>query len=241
MVVFTCMLGSQGKPALLPVISTVVEGSAAAQVGLQVGDRIKVADGEPVATFEQLRPILQRSSGQVVELRVQRGDNTLSLRPRLGTIQMEGRPVGYLGVHVTERTHSRLGVAATAAEAARMTWSAITETVHGIARAITTGQGTENFAGIVGITQLAGQAAAAGGSSILTLIAILSANLALMNLLPIPVLDGGAFLFCLAEWVRGRPASPRVEALATRTGAATVAAMFMLSTLHDLAGLIGRL
>lgn len=69
------------------------------------------------------------------------------------------------------------------------------------------------------------------------LTAILSINLALMNLLPVPVLDGDAFLFCLLEWVRGRPAPERVRDLATRTGAATIASLFALSTVHDLAGL----
>jgi len=68
------------------------------------------------------------------------------------------------------------------------------------------------------------------------LTAVLSINLALMNLLPIPVLDGGAFLFCLVEWLRGRPAPDHVQDLATRMGATAIAGLFMLTTLHDLAG-----
>ncbi len=77
------------------------------------------------------------------------------------------------------------------------------DTVNSANKAVTKGRGTENFAGVIGVTQLAGQAAVVGDSSIFSLIAILSGNLALLNLLPIPVLDGGALLFCAAAWFRG--------------------------------------
>ena len=121
--------------------------------------------------------------------------------------------------------------------AAGQTWFALSDTVAGITHAVTTGHGTQNFAGVIGITQLAGQAAVAGDTSVIRLIAILSANLALMNLLPIPVLDGGALLFCAIEWARGRPLPSQLRDFATRTGIATILAMFLLSVLHDLSGL----
>ena len=108
-------------------------------------------------------------------------------------------------------------------------------TVTGIVGTITKGQGAGQFTGMLGVAHLAGVAAASGPIQLLALTAVLSINLALMNLLPIPVLDGGAFLFCLFEWVAGRPASARVQELATRTGVAAIAGLFALSTFHDLA------
>jgi regulator of sigma E protease len=90
---------------------------------------------------------------------------------------------------------------------------------------------------MIGVAHLAGEAAQAGGDTFLTLIAVLSINLALLNLLPIPVLDGGAFLFCFYEWVRGRPAPERVQDFATRGGVAVIMTLFAYTTLHDLAGL----
>ena len=94
--------------------------------------------------------------------------------------------------------------------------------------------GNPELAGVIGIVQLAGQAALAGDTSIFTLIAILSANLALMNLLPVPVLDGGAFLFCAAEWVCGRPISVKLQDFTTRAGTFAMATLFMLAMMHNL-------
>jgi regulator of sigma E protease len=107
--------------------------------------------------------------------------------------------------------------------------------VQGITKVVLTGQGTENVAGVVGVVQLAGQVVQEGTGSFLALIAILSANLALMNLLPIPVLDGGTLLFCAAELVLRRPLPARAQAFGTRAGVATLASLFMFTTLHDLA------
>ena len=99
------------------------------------------------------------------------------------------------------------------------------------------GQDAGNFRGIIGVAHLAGQAAQAGSDTLLTLMAVLSINLALLNLMPIPVLDGGAFLFCLVEWIRGRPAPARVQDFATRAGLTVILCMFFYTTVHDLAGL----
>ncbi len=236
-IVFAGLLAIQGRPALLPVAAFIAPNSAAAQTGLTVGDRIVAVAGRASATFEELRPVLQASPGKTLDLRILRDNTPLDLAPRLGSITLDGKVVGYLGVQVRARTYVHVAFKTALREAAQQTWGAIVDTIDGIAQAVTTGRGTENFAGVLGITQLAGQAAVAGDTSIFRLIAILSANLALTNLLPIPVLDGGAFLFCAAEWTRGRPVSAKLQDVATRTGVATMAAVFMLSMLHDLAGL----
>lgn len=243
--VFAALFGIDGTPSVLPVASTVEPGSAAAQAGLRPGDRIEAVRGEPVATFEDMRPLLQASPGHVVAIEDHRGSTRMVLSPRPGMTVQDRRIVGYLGAWSSKSARVRLGALATIEAAATSTWHAITDTARGVARAVTTGRGTENFAGVLGITQLAGEAARAGDSSIFKLIAILSANLAQMNMLPIPVLDGGAFLFCLIERVRGRPVSSRITNFATHTGVAAIATIFMLSMLHDLAGfglfrLLGR-
>jgi regulator of sigma E protease len=100
---------------------------------------------------------------------------------------------------------------------------------------VTTGKGAGHFTGMLGVAHIAGEVAASGTAQLLALTAVLSINLALMNFLPIPVLDGGAFLFCLVEWIRGRPTPEKVQDLATGTGIAALAGLFALSTLHDLA------
>ena len=176
--------------------------------------------------------MLQASAGKTLTFTVDRGVSTVDVSAALGSTTVDGQQVGFLGIQSTKRTYAHVSVPDAMAVAAGKTWHTIT----GIVGAVTTGQGTQNVAGVLGITQLAGQAAIAGDTSIFTLIAILSANLALMNLLPIPVLDGGALVFCAIEWLRGRPASLRLQDFATRTGIAAMATLFFLSMLHDLSG-----
>lgn len=235
-VVFAGLLAVQGRSAFLSVATVVVPGSAADSAGIEPGDRIVAADGTPVTTIDGLRRVLRTSAGGVVALQVLRGARRVVLFPRLGATMQDGRTVGLLGIQSKVSIHVRIGFVGTAATAAAQTWGAFIDTIHGVTQAVTTGRGTENFAGVLGITQLAGQAAVAGDSSIFTLIAILSANLALMNLLPVPILDGGALLFCVVELICGRPVPVRLQDFAAGAGVVLMATLFMLSMLHDLAG-----
>ena len=233
---FAIMLTTSGEPAVLPFASTIVPGSAAERAGFQPGDRILAMDNTHVAVFEDMRPFLNAGAGQAFRFQVERNGKVLDLSARLDPKQDGHRMVGFLGIHSTVVTKVVLAPAA-AIRATGKTWETIRDTITGINLAVTRGQGTENFAGVVGIAQLAGDAAGQGAATFLALIAILSANLALMNLLPIPVLDGGALLFCLAEVVMRRPLPARVQAAATGLGVAALATMFMLITVHDLDGL----
>jgi regulator of sigma E protease len=226
----------QGQTTVLPVVSSIVADSAAARAGFQPADRILAVSGQPVATFDELRPILQQHPGAELSFRVERHDEVVNLLARIGSKREGGREVGYLGIWSTEVSHRPLSVRGVALTALQDTWQVVADTGAGIGRLVSTGQGADNFAGVLEVAHLAGQAAVAGGASLVILTAVLSVNLALMNLLPIPVLDGGALLFCAVEWIRGRPAPPRVLDFATRSGAALIAMLFIASTLHDLAG-----
>ena len=234
---FAIMLTTSGEPAVLPFASSVAPGSAAERAGFQPGDRILAMDNTHVAVFEDMRPFLNAGAGQAFRFQVERNGKVLDLSARLDPKQDGHRMVGFLGIHSTVVTKVVLAPAAAIVRATGKTWETVRDTFTGITLAITRGQGTENFAGVVGIAQLAGDAAGQGAATFLALIAILSANLALMNLLPIPVLDGGALLFCLAEVVMRRPLPARVQAAATGLGVAALATMFMLITVHDLDGL----
>jgi regulator of sigma E protease len=220
----------------LPTVSTVEAGSAAEAAGFRPGDEIFAAAGTPVTTFDALRPILQNRPGAHVSFEIMRQGATINLTTALGTKIIDGRKIGYLGVSSRDIAHQAVSPARALEIALVRTWQVITDTASGIAGALSTGRGAGNFAGMLEVAHLAGQAAMTGIASLLVLTAVLSVNLALMNLLPIPVLDGGAFLFTAIEWVRGKPASPRILDFATRSGVAVIATMFFASTLHDLAG-----
>ena len=235
--VFAVMLATSGEPAVLPFASSVAPGSPAERAGFQRGDRIRAMGDTRVAVFEDMRPFLNAGAGQTFRFQVERDGQALDLSARLDPKQDGPRTIGFLGIHSTVVTKVVLAPAAAIVRATGKTWKTIRDTITGITLAVTRGQGTENFAGVVAIAQIAGDAAGQGTATLLALIAILSANLALMNLLPIPILDGGALLFCLAEVILRRPLPARVRAAATGLGVAVLATMFMLTTVHDLDGL----
>jgi regulator of sigma E protease len=233
---YACILGVQGETTLLPVASTVLPGSPAAAAGIRPGDQILFVGGAPVTTFADVLSQLRSHPGQRITLTVRRDRQTIELTPRLEARAAGGRTIGFLGIEGHALGHQPLSLWQIALYAPARTWRVTVETVTGIAAALTTGQGANHFTGILGVTQLAGEAAATSTMTLLALTAVLSVNLALMNLLPIPVLDGGALLFCMIEWLRGRPAPVPVQDFATRVGAATIAACFAFFILHDLSG-----
>lgn len=176
--VFAGLLAIQGRPAFLLITTAVVPHSAAESFGFQMGDRIVAVQGEPVHVFDDIRPTRQASAGRTLRVEVSRGGGTVDLRPTLGSITLgDGRTVGFLGLQANKRTYVRLGFGETVSTAASKTWSTTIDTIHGITEAVTSGRGTQNFASVIGIAQLAGQTAVAGDTSIFTMIAILSANL----------------------------------------------------------------
>ncbi len=113
-----------------------------------MGDRISTAGDTPIETFDDLRPALQAAAGKVVTFRVDRYGSGVVLSAHLGSLDLDGRIVGFLGIEANRRAFlSETPVEALSA-AIRKTWHAISDTVVGIARAVTTGQGTQNFAGV---------------------------------------------------------------------------------------------
>lgn len=233
--VFALLLAVVGEPGFLPVASTVVASSAADRAGFHVGDRVLTMDGRKIATFEDMRPGLRANPDKTLHLTIERAGQSLDLFPHLAAVQEDGKTIGLLGIKSLEPFHQPLSAPQIAVRAVGKTWQAIKDTVQGITKVVLQGQGTENVAGVVGVAQLTGQVAQEGIGPFLALIAILSANLALMNLMPIPVLDGGALLFCAAELVLRRPLPSRAQAFCTRAGVAVLGTLFMLTTLHDLA------
>jgi regulator of sigma E protease len=227
----------QGMPIFLPVASSVVPGSPAAVAGFRPGDRILAVDQIPVGSFDALGPILENHPGQKLKFVVDRHGVMVALTATLDSQPAGSRQVGYLGIWSNVAARQKMGLGRAVMTASQRTWQVLTQTLQGIGRALTTGHGASNFRGVIGVAHLAGEAAAAGGDTVLTLMAVLSINLALMNLLPIPVLDGGALLFCFFEWIRGRPAPDPVQDLATRAGLIVIMCLFLYSTVHDLAGL----
>jgi regulator of sigma E protease len=149
----------------------------------------------------------------------------------------DGQRVGLLGIRggAVEYRHLPFGVALWAG--VQQTWTVTSETVQGIVQMIDGTRGTQDLGGPLRIAQLSGQVAELGLMNLVSFIAVLSINLGLINLFPIPVLDGGHLLFYLAEAIRGRPLPPRALEYGFRAGLAVLASLFVFATWNDLSNI----
>ncbi len=248
-VLFTALFAGQGRPvpALTPVIGDVAADSAASRAGLMAEDAIQSIDGEPTSHFADLQRIVSAHPAQQLVLVVRRADRTLTLPVTTGVRTVGGKEVGLLGV--TNKTiYEPLSLPAALWGGIAQTWSVTAQTFQGVWQMLSGQRGTEDLGGPLRIAQLSGQVAQLGLASLVSFIAVLSVNLGLINLFPIPVLDGGHLLFYLAEAVRGRPIPARAQEYGFRAGLALLAALFVFATWNDLthiglfrwvAGLIG--
>jgi len=237
MVLFGALFASMGAPVALPVVGGVLPGDAAAQAGMQTNDRIDSVAGQAVQNFGDIQRIIEARPDQTLPIVVTRGNQTMTLQVHTGVQVSDGKRLGLLGIRggAVEYRHLPLNIALWAG--VQQTWTVTAETVQGIAQMIDGTRGTQDLGGPLRIAQLSGQVAELGLTSLVTFIAVLSVNLGLINLFPIPVLDGGHLLFYLAEAIRGRPLPQRALEYGFRAGLAVLASLFIFATWNDLSNI----
>ena len=238
MVLFALLFATVGRPVTQPVAGDVLADSAAARAGLQVDDRIVAIGGSPIGSFEDIQRIVAARPAERLTLTVQRGGATLDL-PVL-TDQRDaggGRMVGMLGIRGGKVDYQQLSLPAALWGGVVQTWQVTADTIASLGQMISGRRGTEDLGGPLRIAQLSGQVAQLGIASLISFIALLSVNLGLINLFPIPILDGGHLLFYFAEAVRGRPIPPRAQEYGFRAGLALLAMLFVFATWNDLSHL----
>jgi regulator of sigma E protease len=233
-VLFTGLYATIGRQVALPVVSEVMQFSAAAQAGLQPGDLIHSVDGAPVAYFEDLRRIIFSEPGRTVKLALRRGTQELVVPVHVAAETEDGVAVGKLGIQSGASETQALGPIAALGAGLTETWVVLWQTLMGLVRLVTTGAGVHELGGPIKIAQLSGQVAQLGLASLLNFIALLSINLGLVNLLPIPILDGGHLVFYAAEALRGRPLPARAQDYGYRIGFAIIASIFVVISFNDL-------
>lgn len=231
--------------ALVPhwdaVLASVFPGDPAAEAGLREGDRIVAIEGRAVESYMDLSDAIASSPEQPVRMLVQRGADTLALTvtPVAEQDPETGETTGRIGI-ASSVPRDRMGpIEATAyglEEAGR--WSV--EIVNVLARLVTGRESARNLGGPVMIGDLAGQFARAGLEHFLNFMAIFSINLAVLNLLPIPVLDGGHLLFLTIEGVRGRALSLKQRMRMSQVGLVIIVAIMVLALANDLLRLVER-
>ena len=237
-VLFAGLFATAGRPVSVPVIGEVMADSAAARAGLLAGDRVVTIGGAPVARFEDLQRIVAGSPDATLDVRVLRDGQERSVPVRTssreGTL---GRRMGVLGVKGGAAEFHRLDPLAAVAAGFAQTWDVTVQTVQGLGQMLTGQRSADELSGPLGIAQLSGQVASLGLASLISFIAVLSVNLGLINLFPIPILDGGHLVLYLVEALRGRPLPQRLQELGFRAGFAVLAGLFVFATWNDLSHL----
>ena len=233
--------------ALPPVIGDVVPGTPAARAGLASGDSFARIDGTPLTGWSDLLDRVSASPGKELRFEVVRGGKpmTFVLRPestsvrdpRTNTAQTVGR-IGAYNSTVSSREAMPAGRALTLA--ARQTWATSTTIVDVVRKLVTREVALDQLGGPIAITRASVAAAKSGLENLLGLIALLSVNVAVLNLLPIPILDGGQILINVAEAAKGTPFSTRTREYILRVGLVVILMIFVLSTFNDLKALLSR-
>ncbi len=231
---FFALFAAVGRPTTLPIVTDVLPGSAAATAGIVAQDRILSIAGTPIKSFEDLQQTIADHPDQSVDIRLMRAGRERVITPLIRSQKEDGRTVGLLGIKGGVVEYHRQSLPAAFAGGITETWKVTAETVKGVAQMIGGERGTGELGGPLRIAQLSGQVAALGIASLISFVAVLSVNLGLINLFPIPVLDGGHLLFYFFEALRGRPLPARAQEYGFRAGLALLVGLMVFATWNDL-------
>lgn len=240
-IVFFVMFVSVGRPVTEPIIGTVVEESAAEEAGLVPGDRILAIDGAEIDRFEDLQRIVPLGNGAPLRLTVQRDEQVLEIiaTPRVvDETDAFGNPQkrALLGVQSSGETRMmvRHNPITALGLSVQQTYVVVEGTFIAVGQMISGERGTEDLGGPIKIAKFSGQAAKSGFANFVIFMAILSINLGIINLFPVPLLDGGHLLFYAIEAIRGRPLSDQAQEWGLRFGLVLVLSLMVFVTWNDI-------
>lgn len=236
MAIMTALIYAQGVPSTDARIGQVNPGTAAATAGFRPGDVVTAVDGKPVANFSAMRDIVTASAGKALHFVVRRGSDDVYLDavPDLRVEQGKAGPVpvGQLGVQVAMQGTTLTRAVADAGETC---WNIVATTGRYVGGMIVGRERADQLSGPIGIASVAGQAARMGVGSVFSLITLLSVSIGLMNLMPVPLLDGGHLLYYAYEAVKGRPMSAGAQEFGFKVGLALVSLLMIFATYNDIA------
>jgi regulator of sigma E protease len=216
-----------------PVLETVVAGGAAERAGVQAGDRILAVDGAPIAGWEQLVKAIRAKPGVPIELTIRRASGQqLTMRVTPDTAQEGGAAVGKIGVGPFINVQYPAGPALW--QAGKKTWEMSVFTLEMLGRMVIGEVSLKNLSGPITIADYAGQSAQMGWMAYVSFIALISISLGVLNLLPVPVLDGGHLMYYIAEIIRGKPISDRALEIGQRIGMVVLFSLMAFAIYNDI-------
>lgn len=246
--IFSVTFSIYGKAISDPVVAEVMPSSAAAAAGVQPGDVLWALDGERVSTFDDVVRYVSVRPGVAIQVTVKRGDQNvdMTLTPRrVETTDRFGNKmeVGQIGIMTTAKSGNfrveKLNAVQSVKEAVKQTLNIVTGTYDYIHNIFAGRMSADQLGGPIRVAQASGQIATLGVAALLQLAAVLSVSIGLLNLMPIPVLDGGHLFLYAIEAVRGKPVSAHVQEIAFRVGMVMILSLMVFATWNDISRLIG--
>ncbi|MGX9759458.1 sigma E protease regulator RseP [Pseudomonas shahriarae] len=229
------------RPSLPPVLAELDPKGPAQAAGLKTGDRLLALDGQVLGDWQQVVDLVRVRPDTKIVLKVERDGAQIDVPVTLAVRGEAKAAGGYLGAGVkgVEWPPSMVrevsfGPLAAIGEGARRTWTMSVLTLDSLKKMLFGELSVKNLSGPITIAKVAGASAQSGVADFLNFLAYLSISLGVLNLLPIPVLDGGHLLFYLVEWVRGRPLSDRVQGWGIQIGISLVVGVMLLALVNDL-------
>ena len=237
--IFAVVLSIYGEPVTPPIVSAIAPNSAAAAAGLRPGDRIVAVDGEAMRRFQDLSFYVEMRPDADMQVDLVRDGKPLSLPMRSRSMdEADGlgshHKIGILGVVSVAGAMQPVPLRDLAGRSIWYSWTSFKATVTGVVQVVSGERSAKELSGPVGVARVAGQMAGIGWFAVLALMAGISINLGFINLLPIPMLDGGHLLFYIVEALRRRPVEPQVQEWAFRSGLALLLGLMLFVTFNDL-------
>jgi regulator of sigma E protease len=230
------------QPEVPPLIGEVTADSPAARAGLRKGDEVLAFNGEPVTGFAGLRSLIEEHPGEDVLLVVRRDGAEQSLRVAIEAQEAQGRRVGRMGIGSAREIrypesmlhHRSLGPLAATARAAQEAWDMTALQARVFWRMLMGQVSLKNLSGPLTIAEYAGDSATGGASAFVGFLVLISLSLGFLNLLPIPILDGGQIVYNALEWIKGRPLSERVQVFGQQLGIALLVLLMGVALFNDI-------
>ena len=242
-VIFAALFMVFGKPSTSPRVDAVQPGSAAEIAGFKPGDLVLTIDGRSIESFTDMQQVVSTSAGEMLTFEVDRGGVRVTLKAvpalreskdRFGNVHR----IGVLGITRSpspDDTHFQpVGPLKAFELGAQRTWFVVERTLSYIGGVISGREAADQLGGPIRIAQVSGQVASEGLPSLFSLAAVLSVSIGLLNLFPVPLLDGGHLLFYGIEAVRGKPLSERAQEVGFRIGLAIVVMLMIFATYNDI-------
>ena len=228
-----------GENVTLPVVETVTEDSTASKIGLQPGDRITSLNGSAVSSFNDLSREISIIPGELIEMEYERDGALISETATVGVRIEKDRfdneyRIGFLGVGTSSFETRDVSVLQAPMVATRQTVEIVDLIVTTLGQVISGRRSIKELGGPLKIAQVSGEQFALGLNQFVFFVALISINLGFINLLPIPMLDGGHLMFYAIEAVRRKPAGPKIQEWAFRSGFALVVVFMLVVTFNDL-------